>query len=77
MKLNQALLIGFMKEVDRNRDDYINLNEFKAAVGWEGDDDMNGMPALNNMALLPLMPYDTTTDFPQAQLEAIKVKVKN
>lgn len=80
LKLDQALLLGFMKEVDKDKDGYINLDEFKAAVGWEGDDDMNGVPAFNNMVPLPPMPSDNPTDkavqIPQAVLEGIKVKVK-
>ena len=35
LKLNQALLLGFTKEVDRDKDGYINLNEFQAG-SWMG-----------------------------------------
>jgi Ca2+-binding EF-hand superfamily protein len=80
LKLDQALLIGFMKEVDKDKDGYINLDEFKAAVGWEDDADMAGVPAFNGMVPLPPMPSDDRNgkpvEIPQAVLEGIKIKVK-
>ena len=60
-----------MKEVDRDKDGYINLNVFKAEVGWEDDDNMNEMRAFNNMALLPPMPSDNMMD---KSVASIKVK---
>lgn len=77
LNLDQSLLLGFMKEVDQDKDGFINLEEFKIAVGWEGDE---GVAETTGMLPLPPMPSDDREKqqivVPEAVLAAIKVKVK-
>lgn len=77
LQLDQSLLLGFMKEVDMDKDGFISLEEFKSAVGWEGDE---GVAQTTGMLPLPPMPSDDKEKqqivVPQEVLAAIKVKVK-
>jgi Ca2+-binding EF-hand superfamily protein len=79
LKLDPALLSGFMKEVDKDEDGFINLNEFKDAVGFEEDDTME-LATFNQGMPLPPMPTDNEekkqVKIPEPVLAAIKVKVK-
>jgi Ca2+-binding EF-hand superfamily protein len=82
LKLDPALLSGFMKEVDKDKDGFITLEEFKAAVGgFEDDADLPaGMSPFNGGMPLPPMPTDDNekklVKIPEPVLGAIKVKVK-
>lgn len=81
LKLDQVLLLGFMKELDKDRDGYINLDEFKSAVGFEDDGTMAAnAAAFNNGMPLPPMPSTDkekkTVNIPPPVLAAIKVKVR-
>jgi Ca2+-binding EF-hand superfamily protein len=81
LKLDQVLLLGFMKELDKDRDGYINLEEFKGAVGFEDDGSMAAnAAAFNNGMPLPPMPSNDkekkVVQIPPPILAAIKVKVK-
>jgi Ca2+-binding EF-hand superfamily protein len=83
LKLDQALLLGFMKEVDKDKDGFINLDEFKKAVGWDGGENSNEvLPAFGGGAMLPLPPMPTDVEekrnvtIPEAVLAGIKIKVK-
>lgn len=82
LKLDPALLAGFMKELDKDKDGYIALEEFKAAVGgFEKDEDLPpGMAPFNGGMPLPPMPSDDDkkklVKIPEPVLGAIKVKVK-
>jgi Ca2+-binding EF-hand superfamily protein len=87
LKLDQALMLGFMKEVDKDKDGYINLDEFKKAVGWEGSDGAaaaaaDELPAFGG-AMMPLPPMPPTDEeakkhvkIPEAVLAGIKLKAK-
>lgn len=81
LKLDPALIGGFMKELDKDRDGFINLDEFKGAVGFEDDGTMaQNMASFNNGMPLPPMPSDDGEKkkvvIPEPVLGAIKVKVK-
>lgn len=81
LKLDAALLAGFMKELDKDKDGYITLDEFKAAVGFEDDGEMqNSMTSFNGGLPLPPMPSEDggkkEVKIPVAVLGAFKVKVK-
>ena len=81
LKLDTALVGGFMTEVDKDRDGFINLEEFKAAVRFEEDDDFQqSMAQFNGGMPLPPMPSDDTqkkkVDIPEPVLGSVKVKVK-
>lgn len=80
LKLDQALLAGFMKELDSDQDGFINLDEFKQAVGFEDDEGLAESPAFNGGMPLPPMPSDEkekkVVKIPAPVLAAIKVKVK-
>ena len=80
LKMDPALLAGFMKEVDKDQDGFINLDEFKAAVGFEEDDEFKATPAFNGGLPLPPMPTDDKekkiVKIPEPVLASIKVKVK-
>jgi hypothetical protein len=70
-----------MKELDKDRDGYINLEEFKAAVGFEVDGTMaTNAASFNNGMPLPPMPSDdkekTVINIPPPVLAAVKVKVR-
>jgi len=81
LKLDSALLGGFVKELDRDQDGYINLEEFKAAVGFEDDEEATQtMSAFNAGTPLPPMPSDDKDrqkiTIPDPVLGTMKVKVK-
>jgi Ca2+-binding EF-hand superfamily protein len=81
LELDGALVSGFMKEVDKDTDGFINLDEFKDAVGFEDDGSMAQAGASFNGGMpLPPMPSDVgekkAVKIPEAVLGAIKVKVK-
>ena len=81
LKLDPALLSGFMKEVDSDKDGFINLDEFKAAVGFSDDGDLEqSMATFNGGMPLPPMPSDEQgkreVNVPEPVLASIKVKVK-
>jgi hypothetical protein len=82
MKMDQTLVQDFMREVDQDKDGYINLEEFKAAVGWdEGDDDGSAVGTFAAPPLpLPPKPSPGSNSFqvaiPEAVLASIKIKIK-
>jgi Ca2+-binding EF-hand superfamily protein len=81
LKLDPTLVNGFMKELDKDKDGFINLEEFKAAVGFEDDGTMEqNMAAFNGGMPLPPMPSDDGEKrkvvIPEPVLASIKVKVK-
>lgn len=81
LKLDSALLSGFMKELDHDQDGFISLDEFKGAVGFEDDGNLQSSMATFNGGLpLPPMPSDDDSKrdvkIPPAVLGSIKVKVK-
>jgi Ca2+-binding EF-hand superfamily protein len=80
LQLDTMLLRHFMMELDKDKDGYINLDEFKEAVGWEQTDadaanavQFNGLP-------LPPPPKEAghmhKLAIPAPVLAGIKVKVK-
>ena len=81
LNLDASLLAGFMKEVDKDNDGFINLVDFKGAVGFDEDsDNLQDMATFNGGMPLPPMPSaDQTKEkvkIPEAVLGSIKVKVK-
>lgn len=80
LKLDPAILAGFMKELDKDQDGFIDLEEFKAAVNFEEDEVFNAAPAFNGGLPLPPMPSDdkekATVKIPEPVLASVKVKVK-
>jgi Ca2+-binding EF-hand superfamily protein len=80
LKLDPALVNGFMQEVDKDQDGYINLDEFKAAVGFEEDEQFAKMAAFNGGAPLAPMPDQsgerTSVQIPEPVLASIKVKIR-
>ena len=81
LKIDHVVLLGFIKELDKDQDGFINLDEFKGAVGFEDDGTMaQNMTAFNGGMPLPPMPSDDQTKaivkIPEPVLAAIKVKVK-
>jgi Ca2+-binding EF-hand superfamily protein len=81
LKLDRSLLAGFMKEVDKDKDGRINLDEFKSAVGFEDDGNMaQNMATFNGGMPLPPMPSDDAgkkaVTIPEPVLGSIKVKIK-
>jgi hypothetical protein len=70
-----------MREVDKDNDGYINLEEFKGAVGWDDDaasDDFN--PVTFNAPSLPPVPLaggsKISLRIPDQVLSSIKIQVK-
>jgi Ca2+-binding EF-hand superfamily protein len=81
LKVDHSLLVGFMQEVDKDKDGFIDLNEFKNAVGFEDTGNMaEAMAKFNGGMPLPPMPSDDkakkAVTIPEPVLGAIKVKVK-
>ncbi len=80
LKLDPALVAGFMKELDKDSDGFINLEEFKAAVGFEDESDMAPSMSFNAGVPLPPMPSEDSGTLkvviPEPVLASIKVKVK-
>jgi len=46
MKMDHSLVNDIMSEVDKDKDGYINLEEFKSAVGWDEDTESNDVENL-------------------------------
>ena len=80
LKLDPALLAGFMKELDRDKDGFINLEEFKKAVGFEEDEAFLQTTAFNGGMPLPPMPSEDgekkVVQIPEPVLASVKIKVK-
>ena len=80
LHLDQVLIIDFFREVDKDKDRYINLDDFKAAVGWEDDADGGGIVSYNGAPILPPMPIGgdekQVIRIPEPVLAGIKIKVK-
>jgi Ca2+-binding EF-hand superfamily protein len=81
LKLDPALVSGFMKELDKDNDGFINLDEFKAAVGFEEDTDFQQTLATFNGGMpLQTMPSDDQekrqVEIPEPVLCSVKVKMK-
>ena len=81
LKLDPTLVGGFMKELDKDRDGFINLDEFKGAVGFEDDGTMaQNFAAFNGGMPLPPMPSEDgekkKVKIPDPVLGAVKVKVR-
>ena len=81
LKLDPTLIAGFMKELDKDKDGFINLEEFKGAVGFEDDGTMaQNMAVFNGGMPLPPMPSDDgekkKVAIPEPVLGAVKIKVK-
>jgi len=79
LKLDVSLLRQFMRELDKDNDAHINLEEFKAAVGWE---EKEGEENIGTYSGVPLPPPPKDTDkkadlvIPAPVLAGIKIKVK-
>ena len=81
LQLDPSLIAGFMKELGKDQNGFINLEEFKGAVGFEDDGTMaQNMAAFNGGIPLPPIPSD---DFekqkvviPEPVLRSIKVEVR-
>lgn len=81
LKLDVSLISGFMKELDSDKDSYINLDEFKKAVDFQDDGTMStNMAAFNGGMPMPPMPSDDQSKkkvvIPEPVLASIKVKVR-
>jgi Ca2+-binding EF-hand superfamily protein len=79
-KLDPVLIAGFMTELDKDQDGYINLDEFKMAVGFEEDADFKNTVAFNGGLSLPPMPSENEekrlVKIPEPVLASIKVKIR-
>jgi len=82
MKMDHSLVNDIMNEIDKDEDGYINLEEFKAAVGWDESAEDVGVA---NTFTAPPPPQPTgkdrignsfTVPIPEAVLARIKIKVK-
>jgi len=58
LKLDIMLLRQFMRELDKDRDGFINLEEFKLAVGWEETEGEANLATYNGVPLPPPPPKD-------------------
>jgi Ca2+-binding EF-hand superfamily protein len=80
LKMDTMLLRHFMMELDKDKDGYINLEEFKQAVGWEETDADVGNVVQYNGVPLPPPPKEVGHQhklaIPAPVLAGIKVKVK-
>lgn len=80
LKLDTMLLRHFMMELDKDRDGYINLEEFKQAVGWEQTDADAANAVQFNGVPLPPPPKEVSHKhklaIPAPVLAGIKLKVK-
>jgi Ca2+-binding EF-hand superfamily protein len=80
LKLDTMLLRHFMLELDKDKDGYINLDEFKEAVGWEQTDADAANAVQFNGVPLPPPPKEVghkhKLAIPAPVLAGIKVKVK-
>lgn len=81
MKLDNALVHDIMTEADQDKDGFINLDEFKGAVGWDEEaDDTDFGNAKFTAPPLPPMPTSegnkVTVRIPAPVLGSIKIKLK-
>jgi len=80
LNLDTMLLRHFMLELDKDKDGYINLDEFKEAVGWEQTDADAANAVQFNGVPLPPPPKEVghkhKLAIPAPVLAGIKVKVK-
>ena len=80
LPLDQILILDFFREVDKDNDRYINLDDFKAAVGWDDDGAQGGMVTYNGAPIMPPMPIQgdkkQVIKIPEPVLASIKIKVK-
>jgi len=80
LKLDIMLLRQFMRELDKDRDGFINLEEFKLAVGWEETEGEANLATYNGVPLPPPPPKDVGLQhklaIPAPVLAGIKIKVK-
>ena len=59
LKLDQGLVHDFFREVDKDGDRYINLDDFKGAVGWDEDGPTGeSMMNYNGAPIMPPMPIE-------------------
>lgn len=79
LKLDVTLLRQFMRELDKDKDGLINLDEWKEAVGWE-EKEGEGRVANYTGVPLPPPPKEATHQhklaIPAPVLAGIKIKVK-
>ena len=79
LKLDTMTLRQFMRELDKDKDGFINLEEFKEAVGWE---ETEGEGTVASYTGVPLPPppkeggHKHTLAIPAPVLAGIKLKVK-
>ena len=82
MKMDSTLVNDIMNEVDDDKDGFINLEEFKNAVGWDEEGDNSGFVGSFEAPPLPPMPMDgmdgnaVKVKIPEPVLASIKIKVK-
>lgn len=80
LKLDIMLLRQFMRELDKDKDGFINLEEFKLAVGWEETEGEANLATYNGVPLPPPPPKDVGLQhklaIPAPVLAGIKIKVK-
>jgi hypothetical protein len=87
MKMDDSLVSDIMLEIDKDKDGYINLDEFKSAVGWDesADDaamDMGlGFTGAYPAPQLPPPPPSSEgkalkVPIPEQVLSSIKIKIK-
>lgn len=82
MKMDHSLVNDIMKEVDKDNDGHINLEEFKSAVGW--DENADGSDVAGHFVSPALPPPPTATAgvnrvkivIPEPVLASIKIKVR-
>merc|ERR1719253_1461550 len=80
LKMDTMLLRQFMRELDKDRDGFINLEEFKQAVGWE---EAEGEANVATYTRVPLPPppknvgHKHKLAIPAPVLAGIKLKVKS
>ena len=83
MKMDHSLVSVIMNEVDRDKDGYINLEEFKNAVGWDESAADSGVAStFTTPQLPPPMPTEDGDGnkvkivIPEQVLANIKIKIK-
>mmetsp|Transcript_25378 Transcript_25378/g.37606 ORF Transcript_25378/g.37606 Transcript_25378/m.37606 type:complete len:717 (+) Transcript_25378:1050-3200(+) len=84
MKMDHSLVSNIMKEVDKDKDGFINLEEFKSSVGWDESSADSGVAStFNAPALPPPMPTNDGKEgnrvkipIPEQVLASIKIKIK-
>lgn len=79
LKMDTMLLRQFMRELDKDKDGFINLEEFKQAVGWEETEGEANVASYSGVPLPP-PPKDVSHKhklaIPAPVLAGIKIKVK-